>query len=274
MPHFSFWAWPNPFVGSFSRAAAAIETIEYSLPFFDKKGQAVWRGTEAYNPPHYPHLREDLLKAGKGKYWADIQALRWENGDGKDTVTDKTLSNKTVSNSIMPEDFCKYKYVIHTEGVTYSGRLQLLQLCGSVLLTPPIAWMQHTTHLVKPIWSSDLLRDRPASRKSTWKPTEDMQRAWPTRFTPEEGNAIFVAPDWSDLEDTVKWLEDHGDVAEGIASRQRDIFARQGYLSPAAEACYWRALIRAWTTVVTIDAGEWEGWDEVSWEVFALGQGR
>ncbi len=50
----------------------------------------------------------------------------------------------------MMEDFCRYKYVIHTEGVTYSGRLQFLQMCASVLLTPPMAWRQHTTHLVRP----------------------------------------------------------------------------------------------------------------------------
>jgi hypothetical protein len=64
-----------------------------------------------------------------------------------------------------------------------------------------------------------------------------------------------VAPDWSDLESVVGWLENHPRVAEDIAKRQRDLFVGGGYLSPAAKVCHWRALIRGWSKVVEIEDG-------------------
>ena len=69
---------------------------------------------------------------------------------------------------------------------------------------------------------------------------------------------MFVAPDWSDLGETVAWLEEHPEIAEGIARRQRDTFVGGGYFSPAAETCYWRALVRGWSEVVRVDEAELE----------------
>ncbi len=83
-----------------------------------------------------------------------------------------------------------------------------------------------------------------------------------------------MAPDWSDLGDTVKWLEANPRVAEGIANRQRDLFVGGGYLSPAAEACYWRALIRGWSAVAQTDGEGWEAQDGVRWELFSMGYER
>ncbi len=92
---------------------------------------------------------------------------------------------------------------------------------------------------------------------------------------PREANAVFVAPDWSDLEDTIRWLEEHPGVAEGIASRQRELFANRGYLSPAAEVCYWRALIKAWSKVARTDVDAWpEEQEGIGWEEFATGRER
>jgi len=42
-----------------------------------------------------------------------------------------------------------------------------------------------------------------------------------------------------------------------------------GYLSEAAEACYWRSLIRAWATMARVlDINEWG--DGMRWETFVL----
>ncbi len=96
------------------------------------------------------------------------------------------------------ESFCRYKYVLHTEGITYSGRLQFLQLCNSVLLTPPLAFLQHTTHFMKPLFSYDLnLRDK--SGRKSWVSSSGVQKAWPIHYRPDQANVVFVAPDWSDL---------------------------------------------------------------------------
>lgn len=134
------------------------------------------------------------------------------------------------------------------------------------MLSPPIAWLQHTTHLIKPLFSGGL-------KPQGWKPSKDVQTAWPVHYKPEEANAVFVSHDWSDLEVTVAWLESNPQIAEGIATRQRELFVGRGYLSPAAETCYWRALIRGWSAVVSLDDEEWEDQREVSWELFSLGHG-
>ena len=266
MPHFSFWGWPLPWVGSVPRAAAAIKHLEASLPFRKKDLRAVWRGTLRYNSAHNPHLRRDLLARTEGKAWADVQELRWEERNA--TVDGSPGKENVATNSLMVEDFCRYKYVIHTEGITYSGRFQFLQMCRSVLLTPPIAWMQHTTHLVRPLFSSDL----GLGEDGAWEPTSGERKAWPRHYEPGEANIVFVAPDWSDLEKTVLWLEEHPMVAEGIAQRQRDLFVDRGYFSPAAEVCYWRALIRAWSKVVRTEGQGWEEQVGTPWEQFILGR--
>ncbi|KAK3937949.1 hypothetical protein QBC46DRAFT_318560 [Diplogelasinospora grovesii] len=265
MPHFSFWAWTPPFIGSFSRAAAAIDALEAALPFMQKDKRVVWRGTAGFNSVHHPHLRRDLLRVAGGRPWADVQALDWptqKGGEGADF-------GQRPGNAMMIEDFCRYKYAIHTEGITYSGRFQFLQMCNSVILTPPVAWLQHTTHLIWPVFSSDL------NPNPKWELSEDIQRAWPKRYEPEEANIVFVAPDWSDLEATIAWLETHPAVAEGIAKRQRELFVGRGYLSPSAETCYWRALVRGWSKVVRTETEEEgkAGHDDmgIPWETFALG---
>ncbi|KAI1420430.1 glycosyl transferase family 90-domain-containing protein [Xylaria sp. FL1777] len=306
MPHFSFWNWPLPSVGSIARAAEAISRIEESLPFARKDPRVVWRGSPRFNSAHHPTLRQDLLRVTAGAKWADVRALNsYEVDLSHATIAkdDKEIEGKArkggsgnneelemedeeqerdgreleyreagkeeegstgIGNTtIMIEDFCRYKYVLYTDGVTYSGRLPFLQMCGSVLLTPPMAWRQLTTHLLQPVFSQDLV---PTRREVT----EDMRNAWPKRYSPNDANAVFISPDWSDLEDIVLWLEDHPDVAAGIARRQRDLFVRKGYISPAMETCYWRALLRGWSQVVRLEG---EGWDDkagVSWESFSI----
>lgn len=291
MPHFSFWAWKLPFIGSMARAADAITKIETQAEadgmtlladnpnsasfaslspssstttssFLAKIPKAIWRGTTWFNSIHNPRLRANLLAAAKDKPWADVEALRWETGTNEQ-------GERTAANSLPIEDFCRYRYVLHTEGVTYSGRFQFLQMCASVVLTPPIGWMQHTTHLVRPLFSSTL-----PGLEGRWTPSEMTRRSWPVSYRPEEANMVFVAPNWSDLEDTIAWLETHPDVAAGIARRQRETFVDGGYFSPAAEMCYWRALIRGWSKVVRVDEDELKEVGEgQTFEAFSLTNG-
>lgn len=264
MPHFSFWAWKLPFIGSMARAAEAIAAIESATPFAHKIPKAVWRGTTWFNSVHNPRLRANLVGAAKGKPWADVEALKW------DTVsTDTKNGERTASNALMIEEFCKYKYVLHTEGVTYSGRFQFLQMCESVLITPAIGWMQHATHLVRPVFSYAL-----KGMEGGWTASEMTRRAWPVSWRVGEANAVFVKPDWSDLEDVVHWLEEHPREAQGIARRQRETFVGGGYLSPAAEMCYWRALFRGWSEVVRWTEEELkELGDGQTYEAFVLTNG-
>ena len=131
----------------------------------------------------------------------------------------------------------------------------------------------HTTHLLRPLFSSSL----PLST-STLDQTSIFNSRWPKSYTPSQANIIFISPDWSDLEATVSWLRANPAIAEGIADRQREV-VRKGYLSEASEVCYWRSLVRAWSTVARIDEKEWGARDEervrvkgTRWEEFSLTQ--
>ncbi len=265
MPHFAFWAWDLPYVGSIGRAAAAIAALERdAFPrFVDKIPRAVWRGTTWFNSVHNPRLRQNLIAATRGKAWADVAALDRSAG------TESAATTTTPSNALAIEDFCRYRYTLHTEGIAYSGRFHFLQMCNSVTLTPPLLWMQHTTHLVKPVFSSALLAGRAAA--ATRRPSGN--KYWPVSYAPGEANIVFVASDWSDLESTIAWLEAHPAVSERVARRQRDLFVGGGYFSPAAEACYWRALVRGWSQVATVDERDWRD-QGTPFEAFVLSNGH
>ncbi|KAK2007530.1 hypothetical protein LZ32DRAFT_622103 [Colletotrichum eremochloae] len=266
IPHFSFWAWNQPFIRSIPHATAAITDIESSLPFDLKDRRAVWRGTAWFNngASANPRSRQELLRITKDASWADVQALEWVD------------SGENATNALMIEDFCRYKYIIYTEGVSYSGRLQFHQLCESVLLSPPMEWVQHTTHLIKPVYSSVLLgqkQEADADGAATTKPeggypSSRARKTWPATVSPGEANAVFVNPDWSDLEATIGWLEDHAGVSRGIARRQRALSSERGYMSPAAEVCYWRALVRGWSEVVRFNGTIKESREPTSFEEF------
>ncbi|KAI0540455.1 hypothetical protein GGR58DRAFT_130499 [Xylaria digitata] len=321
VPHFSFYAWALPFIGSLPRAARAISQIEASLAFSEKIPRAVWRGTTWFNNPRAGRLRQNLVRAfgpnaagGSRPTWADVEALDWTSKGGGD---------RNASNALPIEDFCRYKYIIHTEGVTYSGRFQFHNLCASVVLTPPVAWIQHVTHLLRPVFSYTLDPSGPDSLSSPTSSSSSSSRtslrslfspflssekpqphkepktfglprrpielggrekppallpypapwvrsAWPIEHDASDANIVFVAPDWSDLEATVAWLEAHPRIAEGIARRQRALFEDGGYFSSAAEMCYWRGVIRGWSEVVRFDEGVFDNLEEVTWEEFSL----
>ncbi len=72
------------------------------------------------------------------------------------------------------------------------------QMCASVTITPPIQWLQHTTHLVRPVFANDLWGERDDVLRNEVR--ERARRAWPVAYPPDEANIVFVAPDWSDLE--------------------------------------------------------------------------
>lgn len=119
----------------------------------------------------------------------------------------------------------------------------------------------HTTHLVRPVFASSLLD--PSSPRVP-------DARWPKVYSASEANAVFVDPDWKDLEATIIWLREHPAVAEGISARQRETFVDSGVLSMAAEVCYWRALIRAWSSVAVLGE-EWNNVEGIRWETFVLG---
>lgn len=199
VPHFAAYAWPLAHVGSIGRAAGAVAAIEANLTWADKRPRAVWRGTAGFNGARAGRLRPELLATTRGHAWADVEALRPPDANNN-------------NNALAIEDFCRYRYIVHTEGVTYSGRLPFHQLCASVVLTPPLAWPLPLAAppLLRPVFSADLpgivrtprpgvdlgrgVREKMAALAPY--PAPWVADAWPDRHdAATEANVVFVAPD-------------------------------------------------------------------------------
>ncbi|KAF2477315.1 uncharacterized protein BDR25DRAFT_300282 [Lindgomyces ingoldianus] len=115
-----------------------------------------------------------------------------------------------------PVDQCNYMFIAHAEGRSYSGALKYRQLCRSVVVSHKLQWIQHYHYLLKSNGTNQ--------------------------------NFVEVERDFSDLNSAMKDLLAHPEKAKRIADNSVQVF-RERYLTPAAEACYWRALFKAWKEV-------------------------
>lgn len=139
-------------------------------------------------------------------------------------------TNKTDIDSklLTMEDHCGYMFTAQTEGNSYSGRLKYLLNCHSILLSHDLRWIEHFHHLLHPSGA--------------------------------EQNYIKLKRDFGDLPKVMKKMlkaPTNMVAAQSIADNARQTF-RERYLTPAAEACYWRALIRGWASVQGFVPQVWE----------------
>lgn len=195
MPDYGFWSWPEPHIGTLDEVKEKVDKVEDKFKSWSEKiDKAVWRGTVHWNQG----LRGRLLEISRGKSWSDMQELKWGEND------------------LTMQESCQYKYLIYTEGVTYSGRLRYLQLCRSVIISTPIRWQTHLSPF--------------------------MASSGPNQ------NVVLVNEDWSDLEATISRLQDNPLEAERIANNTIGTF-KERYAADGAQTCYWRELFRSWAGV-------------------------
>jgi hypothetical protein len=194
-PHRRLWVTPNWDLQGWyherKRTAIAMDK-----PFKDKIPKLIWRGTQFWNA----EIRNTLVDLAKGKPWADVLGV-----DGGHT-----------ENRIGEDKFCEYAMNVHTEGVSYSDRLEYLLNCNSLTFVHELNWTVHFSHLLK--------------------------------GSGPEQNVVMVKRDFSDLEEKVNYYLNHPDEAEKIiANSVRDF--RRNYLSRAATSCYTRRLISRYSEV-------------------------
>ncbi|KAF2008885.1 hypothetical protein BU24DRAFT_474962 [Aaosphaeria arxii CBS 175.79] len=128
--------------------------------------------------------------------------------------TDIAADSADLALSIV--DHCGYQFLIHTEGRSYSGRGKYLLNCRSVTIMHKSEWIEpHQRVLV--------------------------------RSGPDQ-NFVEVESDFSDLESKIQELLQDSQRAKMIANNSAKTF-RERYLTPAAQTCYWRQLIRSWAEV-------------------------
>ncbi|KAK0637551.1 Protein O-glucosyltransferase 1 [Lasiodiplodia hormozganensis] len=119
-------------------------------------------------------------------------------------------------NLIPMSKHCKYMFPVHTEGHTYSGRLKYLLNCHSLTVIHKLHWLENFHNV--------LVSSGP------------------------EQNFIQVERDFSDMHWKMEYYLQHQDEAKRIADNNIRDF-RDRYLTPAAQACYWRKLFWAWREV-------------------------
>lgn len=199
MPDYAFWAWPSARIGGHGQAIRKAAETNEQWPWQKKIAKVMWRGSAHINPD----LREPLIELTANKPWADVQDCN---------INDPQTKHLCV----LQHEHCRYRFPIHTEGYTYSGRLKYLQLCNSAPIIHNLTWAEFHTHLLRP--------------------------------SGPEQNFIPVKSDWSDLESQIEHFMDHDEDAQRIARNNHEVFARR-YLTPAATSCYWRRLIQLWASV-------------------------
>jgi hypothetical protein len=206
MPDFGYWSWPEPKIGAYHEVQKKAMDLEAQTPWDKKIPKLIWRGAIMSLK-----VREDLLNVTEGKDWSAVRVIDWA-----------TDAKAATHNAITMDEHCRYKFIAHTEGVSYSARLQNVQNCRSVLIAHEMSWIQHHSHLM--------------SAEGT------------------DQNYVAVKEDWSDLSEKMDRLlamdrskQDRAEL-ERIAENNVKTF-REHYLTPAAETCYWRRLIMAWAEV-------------------------
>ncbi|KAK6819593.1 hypothetical protein PG990_010090 [Apiospora arundinis] len=228
MPDFDGWSYPDDGVASFVQFRADVAELEsnYTREWYDKPQKLAWRGSFAQNGD----LRRALVKAAEGKSWNDVKPIDWH--DRKDVLS--------------MQDFCKYQFVAHTEGNSWSGRLRYLHVCDSVPVVHSLEWAAHYYPL--------------------------MVSSGPKQ------NYVEVKRDWSDLVPKMEELMADPERARAIAAESTRVF-RDRYLTPAAEACYWRRMFKAWRSVMDFEPKTHYVHKDgsrkrrgVSWERFAFRQ--
>lgn len=227
IPDFGFWSWDMPSLGTIDEVANEAIERESIEPWDQKQEKLVWRGKITFAPK----LRRALLDAAKGKQWSDVGQLKW---------TDPNFKEQFLG----PVDQCNYMFIAHAEGMSentelaplrphvkqapmiktddasgrsYSGSLKYRQLCRSVIVSHKLQWIQHYHYLFRNNGSNQ--------------------------------NFVEVERDFSDLSAAMEDLLDHPEKAKRIADNSVAVF-RERYLTQAAEACYWRHLIKRWKDVL------------------------
>ena len=120
------------------------------------------------------------------------------------------------SHMIPMADFCRWMFVGDAMGFSWSGGAKYKHNCHSVFVSHELAWRE--------IYTDAMVDSGPGQ------------------------NWVSVRDDWSNLEETLQDLIADPVKARMIADNSVRTL-RDRYLTPAAEACYWRRLIQGYASV-------------------------
>ncbi|KAJ5641949.1 hypothetical protein N7490_005949 [Penicillium lividum] len=136
----------------------------------------------------------------------------------------KQVEWATGTNVLRMEEHCQYMFIAHVEGRAYSASLKYRQACNSVIVAHKLQYIQHHHYL--------LVANGPYQ------------------------NYVEVERDFSDLSEKIEPLVQDTEAARRIAQNSAKTF-RERYLTPAAEACYWRSLFQGYSNVWNSSVNPW-----------------
>ncbi|KAI9884598.1 MAG: hypothetical protein M1823_003618 [Watsoniomyces obsoletus] len=235
MPDFGYWSWPEVKVGSYNKIRHLIADVDEG-PVVDGKRQG-GLAFEQKTPKLFWRGNVNTAPAIREKLMQVTEGKSWADVKALDWGNQDDIK----ANLLPMEDHCRYMFLAQTEGRSFSGRGKYLQNCRSVFVAHKMEW--------KEAHHGALISSGP------------------------EANYVEVERDFSNLESKIQHLIEHPEEAERIAENGVRTF-RDRYLTPAAEACYWRRLITAWRSVSfeprlhnDTESKEWRG---VPFESFVL----
>ncbi|TIA99181.1 hypothetical protein E3P94_00543 [Wallemia ichthyophaga] len=209
MPDFGFWSWPEPKVGSFGEVRDKAGKWESKHSWSEKLPKLFWRGASLDR-----EIRKQLINAANGYAWSDVKMMDWGNIQPGDLLT--------------MEEHCGYQFLVHVEGVAYSGRLKYLLQCHSVSVMHELKFIQHFHHLLDGNSTS-------ADQNVVVVPLPERRPGSETDPNP-----------WERLPEVMEQLKKNPDRVKRIADNSWEGL-RSRYLTPSATVCYWRRLLSLWS---------------------------
>jgi len=138
MPCFTLWSWPEARAGRWKGKLNSILNAGLRLKFEERTSKAFWRG----------------IFNNEGRTWFHSLSVKYPNlVDVQQNVWSKHDNALPLVGSeayTTLEDHCKFKYLLHIEGGSYSSRLKYLLLCGStVIYDRGNHWDEYWYHLLE-----------------------------------------------------------------------------------------------------------------------------
>lgn len=132
LPDFSCLEWYEAFLPPFSYIRNNM--AKEAGPFQDKIPKLFYRGT--LNLQHDSSRTDLANKLGPQTDIADVKGVNMKNRENFKTIL----------------EICGYKYILYTEGRTYSGRLKYQALCNSITIGLSFNYVEFWTQLLDPYY--------------------------------------------------------------------------------------------------------------------------
>jgi len=201
IPCFSFWSWPEARITRWDQKIISIKQAGDSITFDKRKSQLFWRGARTGHRTAFVAITE------KHRQIMDISFMNWQRSGFLGISVHKQY--RTL------EQHCNYKYLLHLEGNTFSGRLKYLLLCGSPVIFAKIdGWEEFWYHLLKH----------------------------------QENIIILDSLDEALLLNMTNYLFENSERASRIGMNGRNIVLK--YLNEQAVICYMRNVLLAYSKLV------------------------